>query len=82
MDDNATTSNQHPDDTTQIPAPESAKEKLRARPHIPWMRLGKDAEDNTANAPPVATEALPSAESARMRFATRGNAVCMFRFGF
>jgi hypothetical protein len=68
-----------PNEISQLPAPESAKQKLRSRPHIPWMHLGKGgtADDHPLNAPPAAYSGGDAAESARRRFEVSGNAVCM-----
>ena len=72
-------------ETAQIHAPESAKEKLRSRPHIPWMDLGTGGkgDDEKFNAPPALAvgkgdevKELTAEQRARMRFAVKGNAVC------
>lgn len=72
-------------ETAQIPAPESAKEKLRSRPHLPWMVFGTDGKgvDENSNPPPALSvgntpevEDMTAEQRARMRFAVKGNVVC------
>ncbi|KAL1955706.1 hypothetical protein VTO42DRAFT_8178 [Malbranchea cinnamomea] len=70
--------------TAKIPTPESAKDKLRSRSHIPWMRLGTGGtgDDEKFNAPPPLAlgkgpevDGLTAADRARIRFAVKGNAI-------